>query len=118
VTDHLPAAGARFVARFAQTQPGVDVQPYAVYAAQATEVLLAAIARSDGARPSVVDELFRLRVENGLLGSFSFDRNGDITESPVTIFEVRRGGKSTTIQSIEGGTVVRVARPSAKLVTP
>jgi DNA-binding SARP family transcriptional activator/ABC-type branched-subunit amino acid transport system substrate-binding protein len=118
VTDHLPPAGTRFVARFGQTQPGVAVQPYAVYAAQATEVLLAAIARSDGTRPSVVDELFRLRVEDGLLGSFSFDRNGDITESPVTIFRVRRGGTSTAIQSVEGGTVVRVMRPSAKLVMP
>jgi branched-chain amino acid transport system substrate-binding protein len=118
VTDHLPPAGARFVARFAQTQPGVAVQPYAVYAAQATEVLLAAIARSDGTRPSVVDELFRLRIENGLLGSFSFDRNGDITESPVTIFQVQGGGTSTTIQSVEGGNVVRVVRPSAELVTP
>jgi DNA-binding SARP family transcriptional activator/ABC-type branched-subunit amino acid transport system substrate-binding protein len=118
VADHLPPAGARFVARFARTQPGVDVQPYAVYAAQATEVLLAAIARSDGTRPSVVDQLFRLRIENGLLGSFSFDRNGDITESPVTIFQVGGAGTSTAIQSVEGGTVVRVVRPPATLVTP
>jgi FAD/FMN-containing dehydrogenase len=51
-----------------------------------------------------------------LLGSFGFDRNGDITESPVTILRVRGGGSSTTIQSVDGGVVVRVVRPSAKLV--
>jgi hypothetical protein len=47
-------------------------------------------------------------VSNGLLGSFSFDRNGDISESPVTILQVR-GTES------EGGDVA-VVRPSARLV--
>jgi branched-chain amino acid transport system substrate-binding protein len=116
VNDHLPAAGARFVERFSQTQPGVEVEPTAVYAAQATEVLLDAIARSDGSRASVLDELFRTRVSSGLLGSFAFDRNGDTTESPVTILQVRSGGTSNTVGSVEGGVVVRVVRPSAKLV--
>lgn len=118
VTERLPAAGARFVDRFQRTQPGVEIEPSSVYAAQATEVLLDAIARSDGTRASVVEELFETRVRNGLLGSFGFDRNGDITESPVTILRVCGGGSSTTIMSVEGGTVARVVRPSARLVAP
>jgi DNA-binding SARP family transcriptional activator/ABC-type branched-subunit amino acid transport system substrate-binding protein len=118
VTERLPAAGARFVDRFKRTQPGVEIEPSSVYAAQATEVLLDAIARSDGTRASVVEELFETRVRNGLLGSFGFDRNGDITESPVTILRVRGGGSSTTIMSVEGGMVARVVRPSARLVAP
>jgi branched-chain amino acid transport system substrate-binding protein len=116
ITTDFPPAGDRFVARFRQTQPGVEVEPTAVYAAQAAEVLLAAIARSDGTRASVLDELFRTRIENGLLGSFGFDRNGDTTERAVTIMQVRRGGKSTTVGSVEGGAVVRVVRPPARLV--
>jgi branched-chain amino acid transport system substrate-binding protein len=116
VTERLPPAGARFVQRFGRTQTGVAVEPAAVYAAQATEVLLAAIARSDGTRASVVDELFRTRVANGLLGTFSFDRNGDISESPVTILRVRRKGSSNAILGIEGGSVERVVRPAAELV--
>lgn len=116
VTERLPPGGARFVERFGKTQAGVTIEPSAVYAAQATEVLLDAIARSDGTRASVVEELFRTRVRGGSLGSFGFDRNGDITESPVTILRVRGGGSSTTTQSVEGGVVVRVVRPSAKLV--
>jgi DNA-binding SARP family transcriptional activator/ABC-type branched-subunit amino acid transport system substrate-binding protein len=116
VTERLPSAGERFVERFGGTQPGVEIEPSAVYAAQATEVLLDAIARSDGTRASVVKELFETRVRDGLLGSFGFDRNGDITESPVTIMRVARRGGSNTILSVEGGVVARVVRPSPSLV--
>jgi ABC-type branched-subunit amino acid transport system substrate-binding protein len=114
--DRLPPKGARFVERFGKTQAGVGVEPSAVQTAQATHVLLDAIARSDGTRASIVEELFRTRVKNGLLGSFGFDRNGDITESPVTIVRVVRQGKSTVNQSIDGAVVERVVRPKASLV--
>ena len=116
VTEHLPPAGAAFAERFARTQAGVPVEPSAIYAAQAATVLLDAIARSDGTRRSVVDELFRTRVTDGLLGSFRFDARGDISESPVTILRVREGGTSRTILSAEGATVERVVRPSPSLV--
>ncbi|MGI8973290.1 MAG: hypothetical protein ACR2HI_03830, partial [Gaiella sp.] len=116
VTERLPPGGAKFVERFGRTQGGAAVEPSSVYAAQAAVVLLDAIARSDGTRASVVDELFRTEVRNGLLGSFAFDANGDITESPVTILRVERGGTSIGNQSVEGGVVDRVVRPSVSLV--
>ena len=116
VTERLPAAGTRFVRRFAPTQSGAAIDPSAVYAAQAVEVLLNAIARSDGTRSAVIDELFATRVAGGLLGSFGFDANGDITESPITILRVARGGPSRTVGSIEGGVVERVVRPATSLV--
>ena len=52
------------------------------------------------------------------LRDFEFDRNGDISESPVTILEVRQEDTSTPTAGIEGGAVVRVVRPSASLVVP
>ena len=116
VIDHLPPQGARFVERFRETQAGLGVEPSTVYTAQATHVLLDAIARSDGTRASIVEELFRTHVKNGLLGSFGFDRNGDITESPVTIVRIQRQGKSTAVQSVDGAVVERVVRPKASLV--
>jgi branched-chain amino acid transport system substrate-binding protein len=116
VTEHLPPAGADFAERFARTQAGMPVEPSAIYAAQATTVLLDAIARSDGTRRSVVDELFRTRVTDGLLGSFGFDARGDISESPVTVVRVREGGASRTILSVEGAEVDRIMRPSPSLV--
>jgi hypothetical protein len=43
---------------------------------QALELLLEAIARSDGTRRSVLEALRRTRVENGVLGSFASTRAG------------------------------------------
>lgn len=114
--ERLGPAGKRFVRAFAATQPGADIQPSALYAAQSAEVLLDAIGRSDGTRASVIRELFATRVEGGLLGDFTFDENGDISESPITILRAERPGGSNTIQSFEGARIVRVERPSAALV--
>jgi branched-chain amino acid transport system substrate-binding protein len=61
------------------------------YAAQAAEILLDAIARSDRSRASVTRNLFTADVRNGILGSFRFDRNGDSTYHPVIIFRVHGG---------------------------
>lgn len=116
VRGSFPPAGARWAQRFAATQHRVSIDPAALYAAQATEVLLAAIARSDGTRASVLREVFATRVRNGLLGSFSIDRNGDASEAPVTIVRVDRAGTSRDVLSHEGATVVSVERPSPRLV--
>jgi branched-chain amino acid transport system substrate-binding protein len=119
VTETLPAAGARFVRAFRQAHPRAEVEPSSVYAAQATEVLLDAIARSDGSRASVLRELFRTHVRNGLLGSFGFDARGDTTESPVTILRAAGKGASAGIRSVTaGGVVEKVVRPSPRLVAP
>jgi branched-chain amino acid transport system substrate-binding protein len=118
VTERLPPEGTAFARRFARTQAGVEVEPSAIYAAQAAQVVLDAIGRSDGTRASVLDELFRTRVRDGLLGDFEFDERGDITESPITILRVAGGGTSSRIMSVEGGVVERVSRPPAALVAP
>jgi ABC-type branched-subunit amino acid transport system substrate-binding protein len=85
----LPPAGKTFLREFGETPaaPGPGVPE----AAQATDVLLDAIARSDGTRASVVDELFATKVENGILGSFSFDRLGDIDSAPVGVYRYEGG---------------------------
>jgi branched-chain amino acid transport system substrate-binding protein len=116
VTEELPPAGARFAASFARTQPGVAVEPSAVYAAQAATVVLDAIGRSDGSRASVLEQLFATDVRGGLLGDFGFDARGDITESPVTILRVTGAGRSRRVASAERGVVERVSRPPAALV--
>jgi branched-chain amino acid transport system substrate-binding protein len=86
----LPPAGQRFLREFGPViaQPGAQGAPEA---AQATEVLLDAIARSDGTRASVVEELFATKVENGILGSFTFDRLGDIDPAPVGVYRYENG---------------------------
>jgi ABC-type branched-subunit amino acid transport system substrate-binding protein/streptogramin lyase len=82
VRDLTPAA-SRFVREFgARGEAGV------LEAAQATETVLAAIARSDGTRASVLDELRATRVQDGIIGSFTFDRFGDVTPARFTILRV------------------------------
>jgi branched-chain amino acid transport system substrate-binding protein len=57
-------------------------------AGQATELVLQAIARSDGGRASVLKGLRTSKVRNGILGSFGFDTNGDITTAPIPIVRI------------------------------
>jgi ABC-type branched-subunit amino acid transport system substrate-binding protein len=59
-------------------------------AAQATELVVRAIARSDGTRASMLRELKASRVRDGLLGSFRLDRNGDLTPAAVPIMRITR----------------------------
>ena len=83
VTDYgvTPEALAPAARRFLRSVGAPEGEDFAEVAqgAQAAEVLLDAIARSDGTRAGVVEELFDTRVTGGILGSFSFDRYGDIT---------------------------------------
>jgi branched-chain amino acid transport system substrate-binding protein len=86
--SHLPPRGSRFLAEYtkAHGSPGPDLG--AAYGAQAAQILLAAIARSDGTRASVTAELRRTRIDNGILGDIRFDRRGDLVEAPFTFFRV------------------------------
>ncbi len=43
--------------------------------------------------------VFKTRVTNGILGNFSFDRNGDTTAGAVTIYQIA-GGKPTVFTVI------------------
>ena len=87
----------------------------AVYAAQAADILLDAISRSDGTRTSVVDELFSTQVDEGLLGSFSIDRNGDTTQHAVTILRPRRAGGTASVLGYEGASIDRIITPASRL---
>jgi branched-chain amino acid transport system substrate-binding protein len=97
-TEELTGAGKEFIDAFG-AEIGEELDPFSAYGAQATEVLLDAIERSDGTRQSVVDELFKTDVKDGILGSFSFDADGDTTANPVTFYRVV-DGKSTTFTTI------------------
>jgi branched-chain amino acid transport system substrate-binding protein len=86
----LPPTGRRFVDAFEQAIEG-QAAPHSAPTAQATEMLLDAIAASDGTRPSVTRNLLRTRVENGILGSFELDANGDTTAGGVTMYRIENG---------------------------
>jgi branched-chain amino acid transport system substrate-binding protein len=87
----LPPAGKRFLKEFGQPPFAERGFLGAPEAAQAAEVLLDAIAASDGTRASVVDRLFETKVSNGILGSFRFDRRGDIVPGAVGVYRFEKG---------------------------
>ena len=77
---HLPGPGRDFVQEF-EAALGGRTEPYSPTTAQAADVLLDAIAASDGTRESVTRQLFRVRIEAGILGDFEIDANGDTTSA-------------------------------------
>jgi branched-chain amino acid transport system substrate-binding protein len=93
--DKLSGEGKSFVKAFG-AQIGTEVNPYAAYAAQTAAVILDAISKSDGTRASVNDNLFKTKVTNGILGTFSITKNGDTTSNPVTVYLQTGSGKSGT----------------------
>jgi branched-chain amino acid transport system substrate-binding protein len=105
--DRLPPTGRRFLRALGLT-PAEARETWAPEAAQAAEVLLDAIARSDGSRASVVREVRSTRVRSGILGSFSFDAFGDVVPAPVTIYRIRDGRLVTD----------RVTRVPAEALSP
>jgi branched-chain amino acid transport system substrate-binding protein len=96
--ERLGEAGRDFVSSFAKRFGGPPTG-YAVHAAQAMDVLLAAIARSDGTRASVTRNLLTTRISNGILGSFWITSTGDTTLNAVTIYRIVHG-KVTTYDTI------------------
>ena len=89
-TERLRGPGADFLRRFRQ-RTGQEPCCYTVHVAQATHVLLDAIAASDGSRRSVTQALLGLRVSGGIIGDFSFDENGDVTPSLVSVYRITDG---------------------------
>jgi branched-chain amino acid transport system substrate-binding protein len=77
--DKYKGAALEFIDGFKKTLNGAALNPYAILAAQAAQVMLSAISKSDGKRGSVISEVYKTKVTNGLIGSFSFNANGDLS---------------------------------------
>jgi branched-chain amino acid transport system substrate-binding protein len=75
--DQFKGKGAEFIEAFKPRLGGKPVDPYAIYGAQAAEVMLNAIAASDGTRGDVIAKLFEQKINDGYLGTFEINENGD-----------------------------------------
>jgi branched-chain amino acid transport system substrate-binding protein len=105
--EKLKGAGKAFVKAFSKVAGKPD--PYSVYAAQAAEVLVQAIARSNGSRADVARQLFNTKIKNGILGSFSINKNGDTSSNPVTVYQIKAGQSTTYSVIVPPVSLVRVA---------
>jgi branched-chain amino acid transport system substrate-binding protein len=75
--DEFKGAGAEFANGFKSTLGGKPIDPYAIYGAQAARIVLDAIAASDGTRADIIAKLFDTKVDDGFIGSFEINENGD-----------------------------------------
>ena len=101
--DQFKGEALEFISGFKGTLGGDPVDPYAIYGAQAGRVVLDAIERSDGTRQSIIEEIFNTKVDNGYIGSFEINENGDPAgaEGAVVGFTIYRATtKLTTVTTI------------------
>jgi branched-chain amino acid transport system substrate-binding protein len=91
--DKYKGAALTFINGFKSTLKGKPVDPYAILGAQAAQVLLDAIEKSDGTRSDVIAKVFATKVSNGLIGNFSFNKNGDLTgaKGAAVLFTIYKG---------------------------
>ena len=90
-----PAFYDKFKAKF-----NADVQVYAPFTYDATNVLIAAIAKV-GTDPAKIIDAVKATSMDGVTGKIAFDDKGDIKDGAVTVFQVK-GGKWETVQIVGG----------------
>jgi DNA-binding SARP family transcriptional activator/ABC-type branched-subunit amino acid transport system substrate-binding protein/DNA-binding beta-propeller fold protein YncE len=114
----LGATGSRFLDAFGRDYGHPAPSYTAAYAAQAAQLLLDAIARSDGTRGSVNRELRATRTAAaGILGAIDFDTNGDLTAGAVTIVRIGRSSTRAEIRDrrLRGAYLERVITARSSL---
>jgi branched-chain amino acid transport system substrate-binding protein len=91
--DKYKGAALDFINGFKSTLGGKPVDPYAILGAQAGQVLLDAIEKSDGTRSDVIAKVFDTKVSDGLIGEFSLNENGDLTgaKGAAVLFTIYQG---------------------------
>ncbi len=101
--DQFKGKGAEFAEAFKPRLGGKPIDPYAIYGAQAAEIMLDAIAASDGSRADVIAKMFETKVTDGYLGSFEINENGDPSgaEGAVVGFTIYKAtDKLETVKTI------------------
>ena len=100
--EEFTGSAEEFITSFQETLGGEPVDPYAVYGAQAAQILLDAIANSDYTRGGVISSLFETQVSGGLLGDFEINENGDpaLASGAVVGFTIFRGAEELEAETV------------------
>lgn len=87
----LTGKGKAFLVGFAKANGGKQPDPYSVYAAQATIVMLNAVAKGGGTRSGTTSALLKTKLPNSILGNIAFNAQGDVKGGPVAIYRIANG---------------------------
>lgn len=94
--DQLNAAGKKFLTDY-EAKYGKLTEPYAIYGYESANAVLKAIEDVCAAggnptdRKAVRDAVFAIKDFAGVLGTWSFDANGDTTLTDMTVWQVQGG---------------------------
>ncbi|NOY84246.1 MAG: branched-chain amino acid ABC transporter substrate-binding protein [Nitrospirae bacterium] len=89
-TEKLPQAAA-FLKKY-RAKYGEDLAPYAIYAYDATNILLSALSETKkGDKEKLIEHIRGMKYQ-GALGSLTFDEKGDVTESPYIVWLTKKEG--------------------------
>ncbi|MEC4678813.1 MAG: ABC transporter substrate-binding protein, partial [Nitrospirota bacterium] len=89
-TEKLPQAAA-FLKKY-RAKYGEDLAPYAIYAYDATNILLSALSETkNGDKEKLIEHIRGMKYQ-GALGSLAFDEKGDVTESPYIVWLTKKEG--------------------------
>jgi branched-chain amino acid transport system substrate-binding protein len=92
--SELSAKGQQFVQDY-ESQHDDAVQPYTAYAYEAANVMLDAIERAskqgEVTREAVLQQIFATEDFNGVLGTWSFDKDGDTSLTELSVQRVENG---------------------------
>ena len=110
--------GAAFYDKF-KAKFNADVQVYAPFTYDATNVLIAAIQKV-GTDPAKIIDAIKATSMDGVTGKIAFDDKGDIKDGAVTV-SVIKGGKWETVQIVGGpqeAAAPAVAAPAPAAAAP
>lgn len=114
--DALTATGHAFGRELAAVAPGAETDPASYYAADAANVLLEAIASSDGSRSSVRRAARDTQLRDGMFGPVGFDSHGDIRQPAISLVQVRIRDRSR--QDLPRTRLFEVMHPPRALISP
>jgi branched-chain amino acid transport system substrate-binding protein len=89
-----PSEGQKFFKDFKARYGGRQPEPYAIYGYEAMSVLLDAMKRAGDKcndRASIVDQVFKTKDKKSVLGTYSIDKDGDVTTKQFGRFLVKDG---------------------------
>jgi branched-chain amino acid transport system substrate-binding protein len=92
--EEYPPAGEKFLTAYTAKYNEKSPDRYAVYGYEAMSLMLDAIERagaSGNERQAVIEQLFATKDREGVFGTYSIDKNGDITQAPFGAYKIEDG---------------------------
>jgi branched-chain amino acid transport system substrate-binding protein len=89
--EKLGPEGKAFIKDFQKEEGGKNIEVYSIYAAAAVDVLLDAIAKSDGTQADIVKKVRETDLPDTVVGKIKFDKNGDVEGGTETVYQGTNG---------------------------